>query len=406
MTLPGKISSHNFRAFLWHAGFLALAQNFMDVDTIIPAMIIESGGGAFHIGLMTAILLGGSRFTQLLFAPYISNQPFKKKFLLLGINSRVLSLLALGFILFYFSAGESGHLLWLIFLFLSIFALGGAFANVSYNDILGKSVEEKRRKTFFSLKQMLAGGVVLISAVLAKKVLTSFSYPVNFGIMFFTGAILLLVATGGFWKIREIEPSGLRIESVKSFIKILRSELSTNPRLGYFLGFINTQGIMLSFLPFVMLYAKETLNAQSSDTGNFLLFKVIGVVSVSIMVFLVSKKIKYNLLLYLNVLLSLTVLISMLFINNEYALRFIFVAGGITFSLYTITMNGLLLEVSGRENRAIYTGFAGAGNILPALFPLAGSWVINQFGFSVFFVLYMVIVASALYFIRKINCKK
>lgn len=76
--------------------FLAFAQNFMDVDTIIPAMIIESGGGAFHIGLMTTIMLGGSSFTQLLFAPYVSNKPYKKKFLLLGVSSRILSLFALG----------------------------------------------------------------------------------------------------------------------------------------------------------------------------------------------------------------------------------------------------------------------------------------------------------------------
>ncbi|MDD3131723.1 MAG: hypothetical protein PHN94_07870, partial [Bacteroidales bacterium] len=60
MTLPKKISTHNFWSFLWHAGFLALAKNFMDVDTIIPAMLVEAGGGALHIGIMTAIMLGGS----------------------------------------------------------------------------------------------------------------------------------------------------------------------------------------------------------------------------------------------------------------------------------------------------------------------------------------------------------
>jgi len=50
----------------------------MDVDTIIPAMLIESGGGAIHVGIMTAILLGGANFTQLFFAPYVSNKSYKK----------------------------------------------------------------------------------------------------------------------------------------------------------------------------------------------------------------------------------------------------------------------------------------------------------------------------------------
>jgi tryptophanase len=69
MILTPKISNNNFNAFLWHAGFLALAQNFMDVDTVIPDMLIESGGGAIHIGFMTAIMMGDSSFTQLFFAP-------------------------------------------------------------------------------------------------------------------------------------------------------------------------------------------------------------------------------------------------------------------------------------------------------------------------------------------------
>ena len=38
------IYRHNYYAFLWHASFLSLAQNFMDVDTVIPAMLIEAGG--------------------------------------------------------------------------------------------------------------------------------------------------------------------------------------------------------------------------------------------------------------------------------------------------------------------------------------------------------------------------
>ena len=91
-----SLSHHNFMALLWHAGFLAFAQNFMDIDTVIPAMLIEAGGNAVHVGIMSAILLGGSSFTQIIFAPYLSNREHKKKFLLLGINARILSLLGLG----------------------------------------------------------------------------------------------------------------------------------------------------------------------------------------------------------------------------------------------------------------------------------------------------------------------
>ena len=406
MTLSKKTSNHNFYAFLWHAGFLALAKNFIDVDTIIPAMIIESGGEAIHIGIMTAIMLGGASFTQLFFAPYVSNNHFKKKFLLLGINSRVFSLFALGFILYYSMTHQSDRIIGILFLLIAVFSLSGAFTNISYVDVLGKSVNEDKRKTFFSAKQIIAGSAMLLSAFLAKKVLVFLDYPVSFACLFFIGASLLLIASGGFWKVKEVTPSAFKISGIKDFTRKLRSELSENPALAYFLGFINTQGIIISFLPFVVLYAKETMNAQSHDTGYFLLYKVIGVVTASLLVFLISRRIKYNVLLYLNVALSFLLIFSTFLINDIHLIRYIFILGGVVYSLYLIAMNGVLLEISVNENRAIYTGFTGAGNILPAVFPLAGGWIISHWGFWVFFLLILLIVSSSVFFIRKINCNK
>lgn len=378
----------------------------MDVDTVIPSMIVESGGGALHIGIMTAIMLGGSSFTQLFFAPYISNKTYKKKYLLFGINTRIFSLFGLGVLLYLLTGRHTGYVLWMTFFFITLFSLAGAFANISYNDILGKSVNQDKRKTFFSSLQIISGIIVLGSAFLVKRILVWKAFPENYAYMFFAGAAILLIASGGFWAIKEVVPSKLKINGFKAFFGVLRNELKENKKLGYFLGFINTQGIAISFLPFVILYAKETFNTQSNATGTFLIFKVIGIVFVSVLVLLGAKKLRYNILLYSNVLLSLLLAIFASLIHDAASLKYIFVLGGVVYSLYTMSMNGLLLEVSGTENRALYTGFAGAGNILPAVFPLIGGTLIKTFGFQAFFILFMVIMASAAFFIHKIDCKK
>ncbi len=405
MELTKKISSHNFKSFLWHATFLAFAKNFMDVDTIIPSMVVDAGGGAMQIGILTAIMMGGSSFTQIFFAPYISNKTFKKKYLLLGINTRVLSLFGLGILLFLLQGKQQSYVLWLIFFFITSFSLAGTFTNISYVDIIGKSVNQDKRKTFFSTNQIISGVIVLSSAFLVKRLLEWKEYPVNYAFMFFTGATLLLIATAGFWSIKEVVASRMKISGMKSFFKVLQTELKQNKKLGYFLGYINTQGIAISFLPFIILYAKETFNTQNADTGTFLIYKVTGIVFVSVLVLLGATKIKYNLLLYSNVLLSLFLVFIAFVIKDVTSIKYIFVLGGIVYSLFSISMNGLLLEVSGNENRALYTGFAGAGNILPAIFPLAGGAIINWFGYQAFFVLFMVIISMAAFFIFKINCK-
>jgi len=404
--LTKRISTHNFYSFIWHAGFLALAKNFIDIDTVIPSMLVEAGGGPLHIGILTAIMLGGSRFTQLFFAPYLSNKTFKKKYLLAGINTRVLTLTGLGILLLSLENNHTGYIIRMIFLFITFFSLAGAFANISYTDILGKSINPEKRKTFFSTHQIISGIIILGAAFLVKRVLTCKDYPVNYAYLFFMGGTFLLIASAGLWNVKEIIPSTLKISNLKNFFGVLKDEMIKNKKLGYFLGFVNTQGISISFLPFVILYAKETFNTQSSDTGSFLLFKVIGIVTVSLLVLLGAKKLRYNILLYGNVILSLLVAAMTWGINDISNVKYIFFVGGVVYSLYTMTMSGLLLEISHNENRAIYAGFSGAGNILPAIFPLIGGTIIKLFGFNIFFVIFMAIIILSVFFIYKINCKK
>jgi MFS family permease len=401
MTLSEKTSNHNFYAFLWHAAFLTFAQNFTDIDTIIPAMLVEAGGGPVHIGIMSAIMMGGAAFSQLFFAPSISNRPYKKGPLLIGINSRILSLFALGTMFLYTSIFPAGYLLWAIFFFITIFSLGGAFANISYFDIIGKAISENRRITFFSTRQAIAGIILLFSSLLAKKVLVLNSFPTNYAMMFLIGGAALLTASLGFWSLKEHEATVLKIEGVADFFHVMAKELRENNKLLYFLGLINVQGIALSFLPFVILYAKRSFQTQSGETGTFLLYKVAGLVIVGLLVLLAAKKIRYRPLLYVNAALSVLLALITAVAESALTLRMIFFLGGVIYSLHSITMNGLFLELSAHHNRAIYTGFLGAGNILPMIFPFAGGWIIREFGFRPFFLLFALIVSSSFYFIAR-----
>jgi MFS family permease len=404
--LTSKISKRNFYSLLWHAGFLALSRPFMDVDTVIPAMLVDAGGSAVQIGILTAIMMGGSSFTQLIFAPFISNYAYKKKFLLIGINSRILALFGMGVMLFYSASINPANVIWLIFFLISIFSLSGAFANIGYTDIFGKSVLPESRKPFFSLKQVINGVLLFISALLAKKALAIDDYPFNYGYMFFIAFGALFMASLGFWNLKEVVPSKMKVSSPKHFLSLIKSELKSNPRLKYFLGFINTMGISVSLLPFIILYGKEVVGTESSATGWFLLFKIVGSVLTGLILFILAGKYKYRNLLYGSALFSVMMPLLLFIPVHMPALITIFVVGGVVFTAYSISMNGVLLEISGTENRALYTGIAGAGNILPAIFPLLSGWIIKNHGFEPFFIMYSLTILTSLYFIYKLNCKK
>ena len=270
---------------------------------------------------------------------------------------------------------------------------------------MGKSLLPEARKPFFSIRQVLTGIILLSSVFVARFVLSSADYPVNYAYMFFIGFGALGMASLGFWNLREVVPSRLKVKSPGHFLHIIKEELKENRKLAYFLGFINTQGIAIAFLPFVILYAKEHFGLQSENTGNYLLFKVMGSVMTGLLLFALKGKFKYRYLLYLNAGLSLFLPFIILFMPDLPPFYLIFFTGGIVFAVYSITMNGVLLEVSGTSNRALYTGITGAGNILPAIFPLLGGWIIKQYGFQPFFILYILAIASSVFFIVKLKCK-
>ncbi len=406
MELTKNISKHNYLSFLWHATFLALAQSFMDVDTIIPAMLLESGGNAIHVGILTAIMLGGSSFTQLLFLPYLNNKQYKKKYLLAAINIRVLSLVGMAILLFYSISLKGNIVIGLIFVLITLFSFSGAFANISYTDILGKSIKSESRKTFLSIKHVVAGIGIFLSAILAREILSGYPYPENYTIMFFLAALLLGIASLGFWSIKEAIASGFSIKNLKDYKAAIKIEIKKNKRLKYFLGIVNTLGISISILPFLILYAKDNFSSDRLETGNYLLLKIAGSVLAGMFLTIISSKIKYKNLLYLTPLIFLLIPAYIMINENVSYFYILFFVGGIGYSFYSISISGVLLEITNNKNRALYTGIAGAGSIIPTIFTLLGGVLIQEYGFNLFFILFIIIMLSSIFFIHKLKCVK
>ena len=379
----------------------------MDVDTIIPAMLIDAGGTPFHIGLLTAIMLGGASLAQIFFSPYLSNKRKKKKHLIIAIKARILSLFGLGLLLYYYiQVNNQNHTILLIFLLISVFSLSGSFAAISYTDILGKSMLEDKRKSFFSLRQTIVSIGVFISAIFAAKILSAFDYPTNYAWLFIIAGGSLTIASLGFWRIKEISVDSIRISGIKSYIKVIMNEVRTNKKLVNYLLLINSLGISLSLLPFLLLYSKENYAIGNEQVGHYLLFKVLaGVVAGSIL-FYYAKKIRYNKLLYAIATLSITIPLAVMLIGKDSIFGAYFFAGGIMYTFYKVAMEGILLEVSTNQNRTLYVGLSGAGRLLPAVFPIIAGTIIEGFGFHAFFVIFIIIISFSFYFIPRLNCQK
>ena len=409
------ISYHkrNFFVFLWHALFLALAQNFTDVNTIIPSMIINAGGSSIHLGIQTAIMIGGANFMQIVFAGFLARKVRKKRFLILGISLRILSLLGLGILLFKSSELKGVIVIWIIFIIISIFSFSGAFANISYTDILGKSIKRETRKRFLTLRQTIISSGILASALIVRKLVKIYDYPYNYSLLFTIAGILLFIASIGFWLIKE-KPTDFGDSKLKdrsiigAYIQIFKEDRNAR----YYLLLINSMGFGLIIVPFYVYLAKQNLSLNSKVIGNFLLVQIIGMIISNYLWHIIVRKKSYKGIVKVYLVIGAIIPILALLLSGEigsfYSKKIyvvVFFLAGFNYSAYQITIPGILLEISREHNRALYTALSGAGSITTIIFPIIGGLLIKLLGFPMFFIIAILAIQVSWIAIKRIKCR-
>ncbi len=405
MELSERNSRNNLLAFLWHAVFLALTVSLVEVNTVIPAMLLKLGASSFLLGLFTTITLGGASFAQLFFAGVLLNRPRKKGALLLGINLRVGALFGLALTFAWSDRLGSTTTLVILFLLIALFSLSGAFANISFTDLLGKSIRKERRKTFFTAKQIINSAGLLVSTLVARTILKSVDFPGNSVVLFSLAGILLLVASLGFWRLREVEGEGRR-RSFFSFVRQIPGEIRRNPNLKRYLGIMNTLGVGMAVPPFLVLYAREHFQLTAEVVGNILFFITFGLLVAGLFLFKFAARFNYRELLFAALGLQLATLLGAVLLHGSAtASLFVFTLAGMFLATYRMAIGGLLLEISTMENRTVYAGIAGAGSILPLIAPLAAGAVLPFVSFLPLLVVVVLVVTASGFLIRGIECR-
>lgn len=399
-----QIQKRNYSAFLVHALFLALTMNFIDINTVVPNMLAESGASSLHMGILSSIMIGGTSFMQLIFAGIIYPLRRKKPALLAGIYLRVTALIVLGIFLRTLS-GVGLWKVWTILGLMTVFSFSGAFANISYTDILGRTIEPARRKKLLTVKQLISSVGVIASALLVKLILSKLSYPKNYSTLFLLAGALLTLATIGFWMIKEEDaPVREKLPLGQRFIafgKVIKEDKN----MRFYLLLINTSGVILSTIPFLILFARTKFPIDGSLTGTFLLLQMAGSLITNTLLTFFSKGQRYRRLLYLFVGLGASIpLIALLASASSLTFSLIFLLTGSCMALYQILAPGVLLEISTDENRPLYSGLAGAGSIMNILYPILAGALVATFGYVPVFILTSIYILIGFYAANKIQC--
>ena len=403
-------SERNYAAFLWHAIFLSITITFTEVNSVIPAMILEIGGSEFHIGIVTAIMIGVPLIAQLNFAGFLHGKQRMKPYLLAGINLRVLSLALITLTLMGAQRFTTLNALLLIYAGLLLFTTSGAFAGICYVDLVGKSFNRELRQRFFTRKQLISGIGIFLSAVIARQVLHTFSYPKNYSILFGAAAGVLLIATGGFWMIRE-QPAdsgkGRRGSSYLHTLKTIPGVLRSDPTLRNYIWFVNSIGFHVALIPFYVSLAKKSYFLDPALAGNLLFVQIVGMIISSLLWPTIVKRGGFKQILKLWSGLSFLLPPLALLVSRYLPLPVyigLFLLTGTAVSARTVCQDAVVVELSTKENRVLYTAVIGTLNLSIAIFPIAIGTLIGVLGYTPVFLSVAVFAATARCILSRVVC--
>jgi MFS family permease len=401
-----RIAKQNFLAFLWHALFLAFVSTFIDVNTILSSFILKIGGSSTHVGILSGISIGLPLITQLLFAGFLAGRPRKKPFLILGLYLRVVTLAGMGYTLSISDTVDPAWLMLLVFFWLGVFSISGAFAGISYTDILGKTLPRSKRGRFLIIKQLIASSGMLISALIVRRIVIAFPYPHNYTIIFFVAAGLLFVAGFGFLAIKEDPGKASHISGTIRTLKAIPRILKADPNLGNYILAINLMGLSLTIIPFYVVLSKTLFVLTPTMIGNFLLMQFLGMILSTFLWNAIVRKFRFKGVAISGSLLGGLLPFVVLWLSGFgpafFQLSF-FLAGTLIAGV-RIAYEGVLLEITTNDNRAVYAGISGALSLTTAVFPILAGVLINVSTFEASFSFTSLLVVSALFFFMRLKC--
>jgi MFS family permease len=393
-----KTLRRNFSGALWHGAFLALGMALTQPTTVIAAFVADLTGSTIWVGGLSTVLTVAGTLPQLLVARWIEPRPRKMPYLLTAIYLRVVSWGALAGLTYVIGASHPHLLAWVLVGLLAVFYAGGGLGGVSYTDIIGKIIPHERRGAFFGGREVLAGPLSVGAALLARQVLASVAYPTSYALLFGLAAFALLVASLGFWLIRE-PPRAEAEELVSSWQEYGEQLWQAARQLGTLIGVQLLTGFSLMALPFYIVYARQELGAPAEAIGWFVLAQVLGGVLANLVwARLVDAHGSHHMLTVCATISMLTPLLAILLGRFGWiGLLPVIFFGGATFNGRAVGFSSALLELAPAAKRPTYSALNAMLTLPVAFLSLAAGVLLQYWSYpTLFFVAALFIGMGAL----------
>jgi MFS family permease len=352
--------------------FFSAAGAFIHGGVVLPLFISNLSDSKILVGLFSTMEAFGWAFPQVFSGALIMGMP-----LVLWLYNRmsIIRLITFAFILFFtFTLGDQNH--WLLLLgfgtAFTVYSLAGGVAGVPFMDIVGKTIPNNKRGTFFGLRIFFGGLVAIGAGPIVKKIIGAYSFPINFGVMFTISYILIAAGLACFVFARE--PA--------SVSPTAKPDFKGNLLYAYniYRGNINVRRLVLSrilqlcyltAIPFYVLIATEKLNISVNLAATYLSFEMAGYLGINFFWAWLSNHVSNKKVMqwaaYCSLISPIIALISLYTNPGYFIYGLVFFFNGASSSGSGLGFLNYLLEIGTDKDRPILVGLVHT-LVAPAVF--------------------------------------
>ena len=399
----------NFWLFFLDSILFTVAMSLIGTTTVIPDFIRRLTDSEVLIGLSGSMFEIGWLLPQLFIARYLMRVA-SKKWWFAGPNVIVrFAMLIFAVLIVVLGQGQPGAILAAFLVCYGVAAVGDGLVGVPWVDLIGSSLDDKRRARMFGFTTAISGLIMLGIAPLISVILGAEGpgFPNNYALLFGVTGVLFVLSIVPPLFLREL-PGGLPTKSIPS----LREYVPQLERLlrqdGQFRAMIITRMLTSLFMmagPFYIGFVTVQLGLSSAvAVPTLLALQTAG--SLSGALFYAWLGVRHNLLyIRLALILAAALPVSALLAGlvGPFPLYIGFFTFGLAFSnLFAAYLNWIIMHAS-PEQRPIYTGLfntVAAGTVLIA--PLIGGTLAQAVGYEAVFVVALLMILGAFFVVMRV----
>lgn len=391
--------------------FFNVANAFLAGTTLIPVFVSQLTASALLIGLAAGLETAGWLFPQAFVGVLTLHHTYQKPQYLRVALMRVIVFATLVFTIFSLGKSRPTLCLILFFLLFSAYAVGGGLAGVAFMDIVGKTIPPFRRGSLWGWRMALGGTAAAFLGIAVKKILESYPFPTNFGLVFLCA--LFAITAGLICFSFVIEPAGTNRLNRVSLREGLQKSWEIFKQDASYKQLYMVRVLIGAYVigaPFYIVYGVRHLHYPPEIAGIFLTTQMAGMVLSNLIWAYMGNYISNRLVLfYSSICSAIPPLIFFLgylipLPVGTYAVIFFFL--GATEAGAAVGYLNYVLEIAPEQLRPLYTGFLHTIIAPTVALSAVGGLIINVTSYTVLYSLTLVIAVIAIITAKRLALQK